>query len=83
MDKLIPNQMSMPDTYTLDARVGDFSPYWLFWAVMGSHPFYESFTGLVEATAALLLFFPRTFVVGLIVLTGNLNQTCINAEHRV
>ncbi len=72
MDKLIPNQMSMPDTYTLDARVGDFSPYWLFWTVMGSHPFYESFTGLVEVTAALLLVFPRTYVVGLIVLTGTL-----------
>lgn len=72
IDKLIPNQMSLPDTSTLDAPVGDFSPFYLFWTLMGSHTFYQSFTGLVEITAAFLLVFNRTHVMGLIVLTGTL-----------
>ena len=72
IDKLIPVQMQMPDRGTLDAPIGYFHPDNLFWTLMGSNSFYQSFTGLVEVTVALLLVFPKTYVVGLIILTGSL-----------
>ena len=72
IDKLIPVQMSMPNTDYLYSRVGNFPPSSLFWTLMGSHTFYESFTGSVEIIAALLLLFSRTYVIGLIVLAGTL-----------
>ncbi|MDQ6844028.1 MAG: hypothetical protein M3Z92_06720 [Bacteroidota bacterium] len=72
IQKLIPVQMPMPDTATLDAPVGYFPPGGLFWTLMGSNTFYQSFTGLVEVTVALLFVFSRTYVIGLIVLTGTL-----------
>lgn len=79
ISKLIPVQMEMPDTHSLDTAIGKASPFQLFWTTMAVGSFYEPFTGLVEITAALLLFFPRTYVLGLIVLTGTmLNVVMIN-----
>ena len=72
IDKLIPNQMQAPGTDILDTPAGNFPPSWLFWTLMGSHTFYESFTGAVEVAAAFLLVFPRTYVMGLIILSATL-----------
>jgi hypothetical protein len=69
IDKLIPVQMPLPGTDDLYARAGNLQPSYLFWILIGSHTFYQSFTGLVEIIAVLLLVFPRTHVTGLMVLT--------------
>lgn len=72
IDKLIPDQMWPPGIEELHTPLGNFIPSSLFWLLMGSHSFYESFTGLVELITSLLLIFPRTYVLGLIVLCGAL-----------
>ena len=72
IDKLIPDQMQLPSTKILDISAGNFPPGWLFWTLMGSHTFYESFTGAVEVAAAFLLVFSRTYAMGLIILSATL-----------
>ena len=72
IDKLIPNQMQPPEIEELRTPLGNFIPSSIFWSLMGSHSFYESFTGLVELITSLLLIVPRTYVLGLIILSGAL-----------
>jgi hypothetical protein len=69
IDKLIPVQMPLPGTDDLYTRAGNLQPSYLFWILIGSHTFYQSFTGLVEIIGVLLLVFTRTHVTGLMVLT--------------
>ncbi|MEO7119695.1 MAG: hypothetical protein ABIY62_01285 [Ginsengibacter sp.] len=68
--KLFPVQMLAPDLNALNTPLGQLPISMLMVYFMGSSSFYESFTGLVEVTAALLLVFPKTYVMGLMVLTG-------------
>lgn len=62
--KLIPVQMGPPGMHRLLQPLGEMSPMGLVWTFMGFSPFYESFTGLVELSAGLLLFHPRTRLLG-------------------
>ncbi|MEO8854353.1 MAG: hypothetical protein ABI359_11260 [Ginsengibacter sp.] len=68
--KLLAVQMRAPDINALDTPLGQLPISSLMVYFMGSSSFYECFTGLVEVTAALLLVFPKTYVMGLMVLTG-------------
>jgi hypothetical protein len=65
--KFIPLQMSFPGLTRLLEPYGHFSPMGVLWASIGASPSYEVFTGLAEATAAVLLFIPRTAALGALV----------------
>ncbi|MFI2840087.1 DoxX family protein [Mycolicibacterium sp. PDY-3] len=62
--KLIPTQMPTPPLAALVQPLGEFSPMSMLWLQVGtSHP-YEMALGAVEVTAGLLLFWPRTAMLG-------------------
>ncbi|MFE3445693.1 DoxX family protein [Nocardia sp. NPDC059180] len=62
--KLIPNQMPEPTLAQLLQPYGDFSPMSVMWLQVGSSHPYEIALGAVEVVAGLLLFVPRTAVLG-------------------
>ncbi|MBF6211661.1 DoxX family protein [Nocardia puris] len=64
MAKLIPNQMPGPNLAQLLQPYGSFSPMSVIWLQVGSSPAYEMTLGAVEVAAGLLLFVPRTQVLG-------------------
>lgn len=65
--KLIPNQMPGPGLAQLLQPYGEFSPMSVLWLQVGSAPAYEMALGAVEVVAGLLLFVPRTAILGAIV----------------
>jgi len=62
--KLIPTQMPGPTLAQLLEPYGDLSPASVLWLQVGSSPAYEMALGAVEVVAGLLLFVPRTAVLG-------------------
>ncbi|WP_246002734.1 DoxX family protein [Nocardia tenerifensis] len=62
--KLFPTQMPGPSLAQLLQPYGDFSPASVLWLQVGSSPPYEMALGAVEVAAGLLLFVPRTAVLG-------------------
>lgn len=83
-DKLIPVQMSYPNSITLLGRVGDQSLFNVLWNFMGASPGYEMFTGLCEIVASLLLLFRRTYVFGcLFMCTILTNVVALNIFYNV
>ena len=62
--KLIPTQMPAPPLAALLQPYGQFSPMSVLWLQVGSSPAYEMALGAVEVVAGLLLFWPRTAVLG-------------------
>ncbi|MFI9402101.1 DoxX family protein [Nocardia sp. NPDC052316] len=62
--KLIPTQMPAPSLAQLLQPYGDFSPASVLWLQVGSSYPYEMALGAVEVVAGLLLFVPRTAVLG-------------------
>lgn len=62
--KLIPTQMPAPPLSALLQPYGQFSPMSVLWLQVGSSPGYEMALGAVEVAAGLLLFWPRTAVLG-------------------
>ena len=62
--KLIPTQMPTLFLSRLVEPFGNFSPMGVLWTSMGASPAYESFTGAVELLGGVLLFFPRTTLLG-------------------
>jgi hypothetical protein len=68
--KFIPLQMPFPGLTRLLEPYGNFSPMGVLWASIGASRSYEVFTGLAEATAAILLFVPRTTTLGALVSLG-------------
>lgn len=62
--KLIPNQMPGPTLAQLLQPYGSLSPMSVIWLQVGSSPAYEIALGAVEVVAGLLLFAPRTTVLG-------------------
>jgi hypothetical protein len=68
--KFIPLQMPFPSLTRLVEPYGNFSPMGVLWASIGASPSYEVFTGLAEASAAVLLFIPRTTTLGALVALG-------------
>lgn len=62
--KLFPTQMPGPTLAQLLQPYGDFSPASVLWLQIGSSYPYEMALGAVEVVAGLLLFVPRTVVLG-------------------
>jgi hypothetical protein len=65
--KLIPMQMPTIFLSRLVEPFGDFSPMGVLWSSIGASPAYESFTGAVELLGGILLFFPRTTLLGALI----------------
>jgi hypothetical protein len=64
--KIFPIQMNPPSLAVLNEPVGQSSPMTLLWTLIALHPRYEILTGVIEASAAILLFFRRTALAGAI-----------------
>lgn len=72
--KLFPLQAPFPSISNLNTHYGDFSDWKVFSLSLGIVPGYESFLGLVEIIAGLLLLYRKTATIGafiIIVFTGN------------
>jgi hypothetical protein len=72
--KLFPLQAPYPSISNLNTAYGDFNRWKLFSLSLGIVPGYESFLGLVEIIAGLLLLFRKTATIGafiVVVFTGN------------
>jgi hypothetical protein len=64
MVKFIPLQMPFPGLTRLLTPYGNFSLMGVLWSKIGSSPAYETFTGVMELTCAVLLFIPGLTTVG-------------------
>ena len=62
--KAIPLQMPAPSLARLVEPYGNFSPMGVLWYSIGASPAYEIFVGLAETCAGVLLFIPRTALLG-------------------
>jgi hypothetical protein len=71
MIKAIPLQMPAPPLTRLLEPFGNFSPMGVLWYSIGASPGYERFAGAMELTAAVLLFIPRTALLGALVLLAD------------
>lgn len=72
--KFFPLQSPYPSLSNLNTHYGEFSRWKLFSLSLGIVPNYESFLGLVEILAGLLLLFRKTSTIGallVVVFTGN------------
>lgn len=67
MVKAIPLQMPAPQLTRLVEPYGNFSPMGVLWYSIGAAPAYESFAGCAELLAGVLLFLPRTALLGALV----------------
>ena len=75
--KAIPLQMPEPSLTRLLEPYGQFTPMGVLWSSIGASPAYEIFTGCAELTAAILLFIPRTTLLGAAVALGVTSQVFI------
>jgi hypothetical protein len=71
MVKAIPLQMSAPGLTRLLEPFGNLSPMGVLWASTGASFPYERFAGVMELTAAVLLFIPRLSMLGAMVLVAD------------
>ncbi len=62
--KLIPVQMPTVFLARLVEPFGDFSPMGVLWSSIGASPAYEMCVGAIELIPGILLFFPRTTLLG-------------------
>ncbi|HSS52054.1 MAG TPA: hypothetical protein VLX28_24190, partial [Thermoanaerobaculia bacterium] len=72
--KVIPNQMPSPRSFTLLQRVGELAPMRMLWTFMGASPAFETFTGLAELLAGLLLLVPRTTLLGALLCVADMTM---------
>ena len=70
LNKLFLVQMEYPKLSHFYTPLGDFKPMDLVWTFMGYSPTYEFIGGLLEFIAAILLFFRRTTLLGLLLFLG-------------
>ena len=70
IQKLFLLQMVYPELSYFYTPLGDFTPMDLAWTFVGYSPAYQFIGGLLEVTAALLIFFRRTLVLGLLIFLG-------------
>ena len=75
--KLIPTQMPGPTLAQLLQPYGSFSPMSVLWLQVGSSYPYEMALGAVEVVAGLLLFVPRTAVLGAAVSLASMAQVLL------
>ena len=79
ISKVFHLQMPSPSLYQLVQPFGDKSPMGLAWSYVGYSKAFSMFTGLVEVTGGLLLFFRRTTLLGaLLVAAIMLNVAMMN-----
>jgi hypothetical protein len=74
MIKAFPMQMPYPNLTRLLEPYGHFSLMGVLWAKIGASPAYESFTGLVELTAGILLFVPGLTTLGALLALATTTQ---------
>lgn len=72
--KLFPTQMPYPSISILNTDFINLTPQKVFWLSVGSVPWYESYTGLVELLAGVLLLFRPTALYGGILLFAALGD---------
>lgn len=65
--KAVPTQMPFPGLFTLVEPYGNFSPMGVLWSSVGASQSYEITVGCLEIIGGLLLFFPRTAALGVLV----------------
>ena len=75
--KVIPVQMPAPMLTRLLEPFGQFSPMGVLWASIGASLPYERFLGSVELAAGILLFIPRTALLGALVALGAILQVFV------
>lgn len=75
--KLFPTQMPPPSLAQLLQPYGDLSPASVLWLQVGSSPVYEMALGAVEVVAGLLLFAPRTSVLGAVLSCASMAQVLL------
>lgn len=73
-NKVFKCQFFLPEPNTLYTTVGETPKDLLFWSVMGSSYFYTVFGGILEVTAASLLLFRKTYLVGSLMALGILSN---------
>jgi hypothetical protein len=84
MVKAFPLQMTYPSLTKLLEPYGHFSLMGVLWAHIGASPAYERFTGLVELSAAMLLFVPGLTLFGaLISLAASMQVFVVNMAYDV
>lgn len=75
--KLVPTQMWFPRLSRLLERFGDFSPMAVLWNATGVSQSYEFFTGFAETAGGLLLFIPRTTLLGALICAASATNVFI------
>jgi hypothetical protein len=70
--KLFPAQFSMLQPPRLALPVGEMSPMGLLWTLMSYSPAYGFFTGAIEVTGGMLLFWRRTTTLGALVVAATM-----------
>jgi len=82
--KVFPLQMPYPPLSRLVEPYGNFSPMGVLWYSIGASPAYEIFVGAAEALGGILLFIPRTALLGsLIVLADTIEVFVLNMTYDV
>ena len=82
--KVIPLQMPFPSLTRLVEPYGNFSPMGVLWYSIGASPAYESFVGSAEMLGGILLFFPRTAILGaLVCLADSIEIFTLNMSYDV
>jgi uncharacterized membrane protein YphA (DoxX/SURF4 family) len=82
--KVIPSQMPPPNLVTLLTPFGNLTPDGLIWNTIGASPGYETFCGLVETAAGVLLLVPGLTMLGALVAFGAMVQVlALNAGYDI
>ncbi|HEY4197633.1 MAG TPA: hypothetical protein VGM63_18960 [Mucilaginibacter sp.] len=82
--KIFPVQMNSLSVIDLYKPVGELSPFNLLWATFGYGKPYQVFTGIFEASGAILVLFKRTRLAGLLIMTAvMLNVIMLNYTFQV
>ena len=82
MAKVIPTQFVPPALTTLVQEVGNLTLSALLWVFVGASTPYQMFTGWAEVTAAVLLVFPRTTLLGALLCAVDMVQVlALNASY--
>lgn len=72
--KLVPLQMPFPFLTRLLEPYGRFSPMGVLWAAIGASTAYQIFAGCAETLGGLLLFAPRTTLIGALICLADMIQ---------
>lgn len=68
--KLYPMQMPFPSISNLEATIGEYTAYKIYWQSVGVVIWYEIFLGFIEILAGALMFFRATSVLGAVINLG-------------